>query len=544
MDAARKMKWWGWGDPEKRSSIPEQALRRLQEILGCEIRPNRSVSFESIELPKSLLTDGDLAEIGTAVGVGDVLTDRECRILHSAGKGYPDLVRIRSGEIDNAPDAVAYPQNHDQVTELLKICSDKRIAVIPFGGGTSVVGGVEPIKEGFKAALTLDLSRMNQAGRVDSESLYAQLGPGMIGPEVESSLSGYGMTLGHFPQSFEYATLGGWVATRSAGQASSGYGSIAKLAVGVRVATPTGDLELPVFPGTAAGPQLRELIVGSEGVLGVITDTKMRIHRAPEKQRYEGWMFKCFSDGADVIRKLVQEGVAPDVVRLSDEAETEVSLLMAGSGTLNRIADSYIDLRRFKGGCLAILGYEGKPAKVHSKRKAATKIIRSSRALYLGTTPGKSWLKHRFDGPYLRDELLDASIMVETLETAATWSNVLDLYRRVKDSISKSLEEGGSSSLVMCHISHLYPIGASLYFTFICPQESGNEIEQWRAVKEAASEAISEGGGTITHHHAIGRDHLPWIVQEIGEKGVDLLVSAKQTLDPVGIMNPGKLIQS
>ena len=515
----------------------------MQGILEYEVKPNRSISFDSIELPRSLLTDEDLFEIGSAVEGGGVVTDRECRILHSAGKGYPDLIRMRSGEIGNTTDAVVFPRSHDQGVELLKVCSDRQIAVIPFGGGTSVVGGVEPIKEGFKAALTLDLSQMNKIGRVNSESLYAQLGPGMTGPEVESSLKGHGMTLGHFPQSYEYATLGGWVATRSAGQASTGYGSIAKLALGARVATPTGNLDLPVFPGTAAGPQLRELIIGSEGVLGVITDTTMRIHRAPEKQRYEAWMFKSFSEGADVLRRLVQEGTAPDVVRLSDESESEVTLLMAGSGAVKKIADSYIGLRKFKGGCLAIFGYEGKPTQVHARRKTATKIIRSSRALYLGTTPGKSWLKHRFDGPYLRDELLDASIFVETLETATTWSNVLDLYRSVKDSISRSLGERGNSSLVMCHISHLYPIGASLYFTFMCAQESGREIEQWRAVKEAATDAILEEGGTITHHHAVGRDHRPWIVREIGEKGVELLVAAKQTLDPVGIMNPGKLIQ-
>ncbi len=537
------MKWWGWGNPEKKSSIPEQALSRLQGMLDCEIKPNSFVSFDDFKLPEPELKENDLAEIRKAVGDQGLVTDRECRILHSAGKGYPDLIRMRSGEIEHATDAVAYPQGHDQVVELLKVCSDRQIAVIPFGGGTSVVGGVEPIKEGFNAALTLDLSRMNRIGRVDSKSLFAQLGPGMIGPEVESSLKRYGMTLGHFPQSYEYATLGGWVATRSAGQASTGYGSIAKLAVGARVATPTGDLELPVFPGTAAGPQLRELIVGSEGVLGVITDTTMRIHRAPERKRYEAWMFKSFSDGAEVVRKLVQDGAAPDVVRLSDEAESEVTLLMAGGGTVKKIADSYIGLRRYKGGCIAILGYEGSPAQVHLKRKAATEIIRSSRALYLGTAPGKSWLKHRFDGPYLRDELLDKSILVETLETSTPWSNVLDLYGKVKESVSKSLGDRGSSSLVMCHISHLYPIGASLYFTFISPQEPGKEIEQWRAAKVAASDAISEGNGTITHHHAVGRDHRPWVTGEIGEKGVALIRAAKETLDPVGIMNPGKLIQ-
>ncbi len=537
-----QMKWWGWGSPEKRSAMPEKVKTELGRILECELVPNEVVDFERIELPEPELPDGIWAKLEGIVGSDGLHSDRKCRILHSAGKSYPDLLIMRSGKIDHAPDAVAYPQSHDQVMRLLKICSDERIAVIPFGGGTSVVGGVEPIREELRAALTLDLSQMNGLGRVDKESLTAQLGPGMVGPEVEASLATCGLTLGHFPQSYEYSTLGGWVATRSAGQASTGYGKIEDLVVGAGCATPVGDIELKPFPASAAGPQLRDLVVGSEGVLGIITDTTMRVHRAPEKRLYEGWMFKSFPEGVTALRRLIQDEIAPDVVRLSDEAETQTMMLMAGDSKLKKVADGYIRLRRFGGGCMAIFGFEGEPGRVRARKKLAAKALHSAGALHLGGTPGKSWLRHRFEGPYLRDDLMDMSIFIDTLETATSWSNLLSLYQDVKDSITRALADRGNSSLVMCHISHLYPTGASLYFTFLSPQEREKELEQWLAVKRAASEAISDGGGTITHHHAVGSDHRPWITRELGDDGVAILRSVKELLDPVGVMNPGKLI--
>ncbi len=542
MDARKQMKWWGWGSPEKRPPMPEKPRIELGRMLECELAPNEVVDFERVELPKPELPDGIGAMLEEIVGSDSLLSDRKCRILHSAGKSYPDLLSMRSGKIAHAPDAVAYPQSHDQVMGLLKICSDERIAVIPFGGGTSVVGGVEPIREGFRAALTLDLSKMDRLGRIDEESLTAQLGPGMVGPQVEASLGKHDLTLGHFPQSYEYSTLGGWVATRSAGQASTGYGKIEELVVGAGCATPVGDIDLKPFPASAAGPQLRDLVVGSEGVLGIITDTTMRVHRAPEKRLYEGWMFKSFPEGVKALRKLIQDEIAPDVVRLSDEAETQTMMLMAGDSKLKTIADSYIRLRRFEGGCMAIFGFEGEPDRVDARKKLASKALRSSGALHLGGAPGKSWLRHRFEGPYLRDDLMDMSIFIDTLETATSWSNLMSLYQDVKNSITRALADRGSSSLVMCHISHLYPTGASLYFTFLSPQEREKEIEQWLAVKRAASEAISNGGGTITHHHAVGIDHRPWITRELGDNGVAILRSVKEVLDPVGVMNPGKLI--
>jgi alkyldihydroxyacetonephosphate synthase len=384
---------------------------------------------------------------------------------------------------------------------------------------------------------------MTEVAAVDSRSLTVKLGPGLRGPQVEAALARSGLTLGHFPQSFEYATVGGWVATRSAGQASTGFGKIEEMVAGLRCVTPSGDIETKALPASAAGPQLRELLVGSEGTLGVITEATLKVRPRPRERRYEGWMLKSFAEGADAFRQLEQRGAAPDVARLSDEAETLLSFELAGGDSLARRAGrTYVRARGYRGGCLAILGFEDEPDAVMRRRSRAARILRGAGGLSLGGRPGRAWERGRYDGPYLRDALLDNCIMVETLETAAPWSGLMDLYAAVREAIRASLEARGTPPLVMCHMSHLYPNGASLYFTFMAAQEQGAELEQWQVAKSAATDAIVSAGGTITHHHAVGRDHAAWLEREIGERGVELLRSAKEQLDPAGIMNPGKLL--
>jgi len=351
------------------------------------------------------------------------------------------------------------------------------------------------------------------------------------------------MTLGHYPQSFEYATVGGWVATRSAGQASTGYGKIEEMVVGLRCTTPAGPFDVEPLPASAAGPQLREFLVGSEGVLGVITAATLRVRPAPRERRFEAWMLRGFPEGAEALRGLEQAGIAPDVVRLSDEVETLLTLEAAGARTLRqRAGRAYVRARGYTGGCLAIFGWEGEPALVMRRRAQLARALRSAGGISLGTGAGRAWERERFNGPYLRDALLDNCIMIETLETATRWSNLIDLYGAVGQAIRGALEARGTPPLVMCHISHLYPNGASLYFSFFATQQEGDELEQWRAAKSAATDAIVAAGGTITHHHAVGRDHAAWLEREIGPLGVETIRAAKERLDPAGIMNPGKLL--
>jgi alkyldihydroxyacetonephosphate synthase len=523
--------------------LPEHAEGFLREATGAPTRPCPAVALEQVQIEPSTLDAGARAEIERIVDAENVRDDHEERVLHAAGKGYPDLVLLRMGRPAGAPDAVVYPSDHAQVKALLELCATRSLAVVPFGGGTSVVGGVAPLRGEHRAVLALDLTRLGSLLSLDERSATVTVGAGMRAPELERRLAQHGLTLGHFPQSYEYVSLGGCAATRSAGQASTGYGTIEKMILGLRLAAPAAEIALPPLPATAAGPGLRQLLVGSEGTLGVISEVSLRVREAPAVRRYEGMFFASFDEGSEALRMLAREHALPDVARLSDEAETRMSLALAGaSGAKALIGDSYLRLRGVRGGCLAILGFEGGEYEVSQRRRRARRLLARAGGVPLGSSPGAAWAKGRFGAPYLRDALLDRGVMVETLETATQWSNLGSMHDRVTAAITDSLSSQGTPGMVMCHVSHIYESGASLYFTFLASQLQGREIEQWQLAKRAACDAIVQGGGTITHHHAVGRDHQPWMAAEIGEDGLEALRAVKARLDPAGVMNPGKLL--
>ena len=537
------MRWWGWGEDGHAVPLPDAAEALLRDELGADPEARRQpVPFEQVTLPDSALPAPARERLVAAVGAEHVRDGREERVAHAVGRSYPDLVRIRSGDASSAPDAVVLPGSAEQVAAVLAACAEQRVAVTPFGGGTSVVGGVEPVRDGMSACITLDLSRLATTVEVDRTSLTARLDAGLFGPEAERRLGAEGVTLGHFPQSFEYSTVGGWVATRSAGQASTGYGRIDELVEGVRCIAPAGEVTTRALPASAAGPSLRELLVGSEGVLGVICEASVRVRPAPAARLYEGWSFRSFAEGCAAFRVMEQAGAGADVSRLSDEHETRLSMAMASTGSRKeRLGRRYLRMRGHEGGCVAILGFEGDEEDVERRRRRTSALLRAGGGVLLGRRPGEAWLRSRYAAPYLRDELLDRRVMVETLETATSWANLESLHEAVGSALRTALGERGTPPLVMCHVSHLYPSGASLYFTFLARQED-DALAQWSAAKTAASDAIVAGGGTITHHHAVGRDHRPWIRAEVGELGIELIRAAKERLDPAGIMNPGKLL--
>ena len=536
------MRWWGWGEDARAPRLPAAADTLLREQLGAE-PGNRPVPLEQVRLPEPALPARARERLEAAVGREQLRDDRETRVVHAAGRSYADLVRLRSGDASNAPDAAVYPRSPSEVAEVLAACSECRVAVIPFGGGTSVVGGVEPLREGLEAAVSLDLGRLDRPLEIDRVSLTARIPAGLRGPAVEQALARQGLTLGHFPQSFEYSSVGGWLATRSAGQASSGYGRIDELVEGLRCTAPVGELTVQAFPASAAGPSLRELVLGSEGVLGVITEATLRVRPRPQERRYEGWSFRSFEEGLETLRAVVQADASPDVARLSDREETRLSMAVAGSGGAKRsLGETYLRLRGHAEGCLAVIGFEGEAEEVARRRLRTAALIRAGGGIPLGRSPGQAWARGRYAGPYLRDELLDRGLLVETLETASHWGGLQSLYEQVARALVTSLEQRGTPARVLCHVSHLYRSGASLYFTVLASQERGAELEQWEAAKQAASQAIADAGGTITHHHAVGRDHRPWLRGEVGELGLELIRSAKQRLDPAGVMNPGKLL--
>ncbi len=512
-----------WGAPDAATVLPDSALGLVDLAFGLQDR----AAVAGATPPPVALAVALLDGLRAIVGEDHVLVDDATRTLRTRGKSTPDLLRARAGDLGDAPDAVVRPDGHDEVAALLAWATAHRVAVVPFGGGTCVTGGLAARRDGFAGLVSLDLVRMKRLLAVDEVSMTATLEPGLRGPEAEALLAEHGLTLGHYPQSFEHASIGGFAATRSSGQSSAGYGRFDAMVMGLTAATPTGSLRLGSAPANAAGPDLRQVLLGSEGAFGVITSVTVRVRRAPAETTYEGWRWPSFAAGADAMRTLAQAGLLPTVIRLSDESETAINL--ADPTSIGGTDDP---------GCLMITGYEGTSAQVADRRAAVTAVLGDLGGTLLGTEPGEKWSHGRFGAPYLRDALLDHGVLVETLETATFWSNRERLYADVRAALQSTLGEG---SLVLCHVSHVYETGCSLYFT-VAARQSDDPIAQWQVAKAAASDAIVAAGATITHHHAVGTDHTPWLAQEIGEVGVRVLRAVKAELDPAGILNPGVLI--
>lgn len=490
----------------------------------------------------AIAEDAALA-LRSVVGAGNVLLDRDARLGRSGGLSYVDLLRHREGGQLAVPDAVVLPADPAEVAEVVTTCASHDVGVVPFGGGTSVVGGVAALRGTKSAVIALDLSRLDKLVSVDPVSRLAVFQAGVVAPRAERLLAEHGLTLGHLPQSFERATIGGFAATRSAGQASSGYGRFEDMVEGVRLATPRGELRLGAAPASAAGPDLRELVVGSEGAFGVITEVTVRVREIPSVRRYEGFVLDGWQAGADAVRALAQRRVLADVTRLSDPQETGMAFTLTG-GWKTALVRRYLRLRGISQPCLLILGWEAADRAELARRRAETlRVLRRSRHVRLGTPAGESWRHGRFAGPRQRDVLMDAGICVETIETATYWSRIGELRDAVRSTLTGALTEDGRTPVVACHISHAYETGASLYFTTIVPRAAQDPVGQWERAKKAACEAISDGPlGTISHHHAVGVDHAPYLAKEIGPLGVDVLAAVKRALDPDGVMNPGKLI--
>ena len=528
--------WTTWADDQP--SLGRATLGMLESIVG-PITSNAAAPIESARLQPSALPAGALTRLTAALGEDSVLVDDRNRAEHSGGQSYVDIVRRRKGDASAAPDVILLPADAAAVAQVLGICSEERVAVVPWGGGTSVVGGLDALRGDCVAVAALDLRNLDQLLAVDAESHTATFQPGIRTPDAEAALAAHGLTLGHVPQSYERASLGGYVVTRSAGQASSGYGRIDDLVVGLRLATPVGELALPALPGSAAGPDLRRVVLGSEGTLGVVTEVTLRVRPRPAERHYEGWMLPSWEHGLKALRTLAQRRDHPDITRLSDQAETQISLSLSGSGGLaKRLLTAYLRRPHVADGCLVIVGFEGDADDVRHRRRVTRRVLRDAGGISLGRRAGQAWEHGRFSGPRMRDSMLDAGVLAETLETANTWAGLAMTYDAVRSALSSAL----GRAVVGCHVSHLYETGASLYFTVLAAASPDGEVEQWNAAKKAANDAIVRTGATITHHHAVGTAHRDHIAAEIGDVGVGMLRALKRQLDPAGILNPGKLI--
>lgn len=534
------MSWSGWADPARAPAPGESVLGLLRGAFGLSgdvvLAPPGP---EDVVLPPAALPDDALMALRDLVGRDHVLVEHDARLRHAAGKSTLDLLDARAGVLAQAPDAVVLPADPDQVQAVVERCAALRVAVVPFGGGTSVVGGLRAEAGGLRGVVALDLRRLDRLVAVSAEDRTATLQAGLLLPQADALLRPHGLQLGHLPQSYERASVGGCAATRSSGQASSGHGRFDAAVIGLRLATPSGELRIGDRPPNAAGPDLKGLVLGSEGVLGVLTEVTVRVVPLPGAERYEGWALPSFSAGAAALRDLARSGERPTVVRMSDEVETGMRL-----ATITR--DDPAADEPGPGACLVVVGWEGEDgAAVDGRAERAGALLRRHGGVPRGSGPGEAWRTGRFEAPYLRDGLLDRGVLVETLETATRWSRLDDLRSGVTRAVQSALGgEAGDPVVVMGHVSHVYAEGASLYLTVVAaggadPAATG---ARWALAKRAAGDAIAARGASITHHHGVGTDHAPWMRDEIGDLGVAVLQAVKAELDPVGVMNPGKLL--
>ncbi len=546
------LRWDGWGAYSEDFLLKDHVVEILDHLVELWNLPKfpktPGKKWEDLSVRKIRLTEKELLELEKICGKEFVKTDNYERIFHSAGKSYYDVLRIRNDFLKEYVDVVCYPQNETQIIQILKFCNSKKIAVIPFGGGSSVVGGVEALKnKDQKAILSLDLTKLNQLLELDMQSRTATFQAGIYGPKLEKILNDKGYTLGHFPQSFEYSTLGGWVAARSSGQQSSKYGRIDKILNSLKVITCTGEIYTWKLPPSAMGPDLNQILAGSEGILGIITQVTVKIHPLPQARSYFGFLFPSFERGIEFIREANLKGLKLSMMRLSDEDETELFQILSKIGKQetwkSKIKDKIIQKVLEWNGigntkAFMITGVDASYLEIDEVVPKAKYLAEKYNGFYAGTKPGKNWLRSRFNMPFLRNYFLENGVGVDTLETSITYDRILKLHEHVKEKIKSSLKYCD----VMCHVSHSYHEGASLYFTIIFPLDLQNPIEQWQVMKRSATEAILEVGGSVSHHHGIGIDHKEWYLKTLSDSSKEGLLALKKTWDPKSILNPGKLL--
>ncbi|UVE16427.1 FAD-binding oxidoreductase [Pseudomonas sp. LS44] len=528
-------RWNGWGDESTAMELPGHGAAFLAARIGSgQALPDASLDSVLAQVPPSRLASHALIDNGA-----------ETRVRHARGQSLPDWLAMREGNFGTFPDGVAFPETAVQIRQLLAWAAEQDVLVIPYGGGTSVAGHINP-QRGAKPVLTLSLERMNRLLDLDEQSRLATFGPGASGPQVESQLRARGYTLGHFPQSWELSTLGGWVASRSSGQQSLRYGRIEQLFAGGTLETFAGPLEMPTFPASAAGPDLREVVLGSEGRFGVISEVKVRVSQLAEDERFYAVFLPSWSRALEAIRELAQARVPLSMLRLSNAIETETQLALAGHPGQIALLEKYLALRGAGAGkCMLTFGVTGNRLQNSASLRQAKRLLKGHGGVFTGTLLGKKWAEGRFRFPYLRETLWQAGYVVDTLETATDWCNVDNLLNKVESSLRGGLAEDGEQVHVFTHLSHVYGEGSSIYTTYVFRPAASYQatFERWQRLKHAASQVIASNRGTISHQHGVGRDHAPYLAAEKGAQGMAVLKTLAEHFDPEGRLNPGVLLQ-
>jgi alkyldihydroxyacetonephosphate synthase len=550
-----RMKWWGWGDEGVSFTHRDKpALGPFLErhiAVDAERVTSRPVAFGQLKIDEPSLP-ADLEEaLERAVGEGRLSVAPLDRVVHARGKSLRDLVLARGGDIGRLPDVVVHPRDEGAAAAVLQAAVDFDAVVIPFGGGTSISGSLEAPADETRTVVSVDLGEMDRVLEIDADSRLARVQAGALGPSLEEQLNAQGWTLGHFPDSFAHSTLGGWVATRSSGMQSDRYGDVADLTRAVRVATPAGMLATRAVPSTSTGPSVREMVLGSEGRLGIITEATVHVHRLPERRTILGYLFPSWADGLAAMNEIAAGEATPSVTRVSDPPETRFSFATkTGNSLLDRLQSkalsTYLEKRRhfdLDAMCLSFIGFEGSKDHVAAQRKLVGRIVGRHGGLCIGTGPGALYDQKKFDTPYIRDYLLDRGALGDVSETSAPWSALPALYDNVMAAARGAFSDLGVKGYIMCHLSHSYHSGACLYFTFAFkPTGSGTPLEQYDVVKSAIQQTFIDSGATLSHHHAVGTEHAAWLEQDLSPPGVEMLRALFDGMDPGANLNPGKIV--
>ena len=553
--ASAAMKWWGWGSDDVAFTHDDKPSFKpfLKDNLGVDVDrvSERPAAFDQLDIPAPQVDAGLRAALERAVGEEYVSDDALDRIVHARGKSLRDLVRQRRGDLGRVPDLVVRPGDEAAVTAILAAALEADAVVIPFGGGTSISGSLEAPREETRTVLSVDLERMDGVLAIDPTSRLARVQAGVYGPRLEEQLNAQGYTFGHYPDSFTYSTLGGWIATRSSGMQSDRYGDIADSTRGLRVVTPAGLLVTRPVPATSTGPSVREMVLGSEGRLGIICEATVQVRRLPPERTILGYLLPNWAESVAAMRDIAASEAAPSVTRVADANETAFSFATKKGGSLLDTLQSTAlkqFLKRGKGYeldqmCLGFIGYEGPESHVKAQRKAAGKIVSKHGGLCIGSSPGELYDQKKFDTPYIRDYLLDRGVLADVSETAAPWSELQPLHAAVTGAARSAFADLGVRGYIMCHLSHSYHAGACLYFTFaLVPSGRRDGLEEYGVVKSAIQQAFVDNGGTLSHHHAVGTEHAEWLEQDISAPGVGMLKALFDGTDPGANLNPGKIV--
>jgi len=549
------MKWWGWGEEGVEFTHEDKPALApfILEKIGVDVRKKVAapLRFDQLQIPDPTLPDELWEALEQAVSRKFVSLDPLDRVVHGRGKSLRDLVWQRAGDLPRIPDLVVRPGTEEEVAAILRAAVQFDAVVIPFGGGSSISGSLEAPSTETRPVISVDLERLGQVLEVDATSRLARVQAGVFGPHLEEQLAARGYTFGHFPDSFTHSTLGGWIATRSSGMQSDRYGDIADMTKGLRMVTPSGTLVTRPIPATSNGPSIREMVLGSEGRLGIITEATVHVRRIPEKRVILGYLFPNFTAALDAMQEIASGEYSVSVTRVSDANETQFSFAMRVMPTLtDKLQSRALRLflsRRFGWDlnemCLSFIGYEGSEQHVSAQRRAVGKLVKRHGGLCIGSGPGALYDQKKFDIPYIRDYLLDRGAPGDVSETATTWSGLMPLYDAVIGSANRAFDQLSVKGYVMCHLSHSYHAGACLYFTFAFGASSPEAmVTEYEVVKSAIQQAFVDNGATLSHHHAVGTEHAQWLEQDISAPGVAMLEALFNGTDPGQHLNPGKIV--